>query len=116
MDRQVVLNKVIRHLLSQNKQATGIHGCVYRSSDGLKCAIGCLIPDEIYSSDLECRTADHCDIIAALELSMECALNGNDISFLRQLQKIHDGHNPEAWANVLQHFAQTNGLRYNAPT
>lgn len=51
-----VFGIVKEHLLAQNEIAA-IAGkqrqCVFRTDSGLKCAIGCLIPDEKYHVDLE---------------------------------------------------------------
>ncbi len=47
MNRQEVFTKVKDHLLKQNKAAVnaGYGACAYLAPDGLKCAVGCLIPD-----------------------------------------------------------------------
>lgn len=54
---QTVFDRVKTHLLTQNaKSMTNENGyfyCKYRTSDELKCAIGCLIADEDYHSELE---------------------------------------------------------------
>jgi hypothetical protein len=115
MNRQETFDKVVKHLLLQNKQSVSIRGCLYRGPDGLKCAVGCLIQDEVYTSDLEHKSVDNPDAKAALELSLGCNLTNDDIFFLSLLQKIHDGHKVEAWPIWLGHFAQSQGLRYNPP-
>jgi hypothetical protein len=60
MDTQAVVDKVLKHLWDQGKASTyvcihepNIGGCAYRGMDGTKCAIGILIPDDIYSFDME---------------------------------------------------------------
>ena len=46
MNRQEVFDKVAIHLLTQNAKALNSGGlCVYKTPNGLRCAVGCLIPD-----------------------------------------------------------------------
>jgi hypothetical protein len=100
--KQETFDIVARHLLTQNKKAYGPYytafgknnGCVYRSPDGLKCAAGCLIPDDKYHSDLE----------------GEIAKLGHDANFVRRLQLIHDNTAEEDWAAALIREAAKEGL------
>ena len=51
---QEVFNTVGNHLLTQREQAISASGsCVYLSCNGLKCAVGCLIPLEDYKLEYE---------------------------------------------------------------
>lgn len=46
--------RVKTHLLTQMKKSITPGGdCSYRDYNGLSCAIGCLIPDEIYNDKIE---------------------------------------------------------------
>lgn len=51
---QELVDFVVRKLFQQGKQARANHDCAYRGSDGTKCAVGFLIPDEEYHRELEC--------------------------------------------------------------
>lgn len=54
MTKQEVFETVARHLFAQGRQAMTLDaGCMYRGPDDTKCAVGCLIPDEMYSPDME---------------------------------------------------------------
>lgn len=54
MDKQEVFEYVVKHLFVQGKRASNDLGvCRYLSNDGLKCAVGCLIPTEIYDPLME---------------------------------------------------------------
>lgn len=57
LNKQRVFNKVWDYFVVQKKpqsRGIGIFGaCKYRSADGNKCAIGCLIPDELYSPEFD---------------------------------------------------------------
>lgn len=55
-------NATIRdHLTKQKARAVLPNGqsCVYRDEDGNKCAIGCLIPDELYTPEVEGMTVSN---------------------------------------------------------
>ena len=41
------------HCMEQKERAVGNGLCVYRGPNGTKCAVGCLIPDGLYSKDME---------------------------------------------------------------
>ena len=51
---QEIFDRVVEHLAQQKKRSMyDKDTCAYRSEDGLKCAIGALIPDEYYDSEFE---------------------------------------------------------------
>ena len=48
LTRQAAFNKVARHLLRQNAKSTNKDGeCLYRGPNGLRCAVGALIPRRV---------------------------------------------------------------------
>lgn len=54
MTPQEIFDAVCDHLAKQKKRAAREHGgCYYRTPDGLKCAVGCLIPDELYDRRMD---------------------------------------------------------------
>lgn len=54
MGPQDVLCTVLRHLRQQGRRAADSRGqCYYRTPEGLRCAIGCRIPDERYTPEIE---------------------------------------------------------------
>lgn len=93
--KQEVFDAAVKGLASQGFQqsmadleAIGKVGCAYRGSDGLRCAVGHLIPDSIYTSEMEDMRAS-----ALLGKYPEVsALFSEDISreFLDALQWCHD--------------------------
>lgn len=53
---QECFDKVWKHfVIDENPQSIRLsdYRCYYRSPSGIKCAIGCLIPDEMYNEDME---------------------------------------------------------------
>ncbi|MGQ7794434.1 hypothetical protein ACUN0C_18670 [Faunimonas sp. B44] len=59
---QDTFDTVVRHLFAQGKQAHEYGVCRYRTYDGLKCAVGCLIPDEDYDPSFEGQLVDRLPI------------------------------------------------------
>lgn len=56
---QEIFEAVVTHLVSQGVMARSSYcSCTYRSPKGLKCAIGCLIPDSAYNTDMEGMNSD----------------------------------------------------------
>ena len=101
-----IFDKVKNHLLAQGKRSTKIDPtveispCAYRGTDGLKCAIGCLIPDKLYFASLEGNDVqqlayEHPEVFPNIEFTPEI------ISMLYELQIIHDSEDPEIWEAAL---------------
>ena len=113
MNKLEVFNKVKKHLLTQNERSViYINGdtCGYRGDNGISCAIGILIPDEIYNPCMEGN-----DVYELLEafpvVALQLDLNGlEDTDFLSELQNIHDHNSPEKWPTLLQKSAEEHKL------
>lgn len=119
MTNQEIFDTVYRHLLSQGKRAKTEDGdCVYRTEDGAKCAVGCLIPDELYMSDIETASAE----LAALgvrdgarerflgEIFDEIGIPKESAYLLGALQGVHDHEHPDEWQQALEFVAEKYGL------
>jgi hypothetical protein len=125
MDRQVVFNKVRDHLLAQGKKSYGEHvgfyhvRCAYRGDNGMKCAIGCLIPDDKYKRTFEGHAlasrlyADMSARDAIIEILAEefGGVCDDDKAFLEALQSIHDNSWAYDWAKRLNECAVKHNLR-----
>lgn len=124
MNRQEVFNKVSTHLLSQMRQALGKnYFYAYKTKDGLKCAIGCLIPDNLYDPKIEGLTIrDIMEISSQILFSKNILefkniletelgpLNNDDLIFLKDLQLIHDFFFPDTWKKKLENLAKSSNL------
>lgn len=99
------------HLLTQNKRAGARGACFYRTNDGLKCAVGALIPDELYDADMERRSIigliNGCAYLQGTELRAELSTNRE---MLLGLQRIHDDYPEERWPERLKSAASEFGL------
>jgi hypothetical protein len=95
MTDQEIFDTVTTFLLKQGVQSINpgeyaIHqnACLYRGPNGAKCAIGCLIPDTLYTSDIEgtgIREFINPELKNFLGLSVPAR-----IEFLEELQYTHD--------------------------
>jgi len=111
--QQVIFDTVAVKLLEQGKAAKNDFSCVYRASNGTRCAVGHLIPDDKYEprfegSSIDAETTKGESIRAALPFSARHCL-----PFLSSLQSAHDftlsNEGTEAWIMRMKEIA----LRYN---
>lgn len=120
LTRQEAFDKALAHLRQQGRPAMNVALCAYRSDDGGKCAIGALIPDDMYSMVMEGKPAhlllEHCP-------ELHTVLAPKDGSFYRAMQAaMHDNipvnqHKDfrEELEKGAAHIAFTYGLEYAAP-
>ena len=99
-----IFYKVQKHLLKQNKKALDrVGSCQYRTDSGLSCAVGCLIPDQIYAVlDIEGRGV--CDLssdVLTPIIGVHYAKARRKLDLLGGLQNIHDAYQPSAWPEEL---------------
>ena len=109
MDRQETYDKVRDHLMNQGERSyiAGL-GCRYRGPNGTMCAVGCLIPDDIYDDGCEGATVTG---LTDREFEAIGVAGQDDIQFLRGLQRVHDESKDGDFAQGLYDFALENGLR-----
>lgn len=95
MTPQEVFAKVVTHLRKQNAVSAKQNGmCVYRGPNGMKCAVGCLIPDDVYKPEMECGGVG----VLFMNFPETAKEIGKDnIHLLRHLQTIHDQYSPLRW-------------------
>lgn len=111
---QEVFDQVAKHLLTQMKKSVAKRAaesasdsknyCMYRGFDGTKCAAGCLIADDEYKPEFENHSWLDLSGIKYLVPEEHCHL-------IKQLQDIHDCHEPEDWRVKLNNLAEINHLK-----
>lgn len=93
---QEAFDVAARHLLTQGRRSMNpdSSSCAYRGVDGTKCAVGALIDDADYVTEMD-RSADgdygfgiKCATMSRL---MPACLRSVDIDLLAKLQSVHDG-------------------------
>jgi hypothetical protein len=115
MNYQEIFNKVSNHLLVQNEKSASTersvgYACYYRYN-GLKCAFGALIPDELYSKDLEGETVLSVLLKRPALNALLGIKSGEDREFLAELQRIHDAISVDRWPAHLEYFANKYRLK-----
>ncbi len=104
MTDQEAFERVVRHLLNQGRRSLSTRGmCSYRGATGLRCAVGCLIPDSAYRLSFE---SHHVSEIA----ERVPVLKGLRMSLLTDLQFTHDAYDPTSWVGRLAEVAARHGL------
>lgn len=98
MNAQEIFDTVVRHLKTQGKQSRTSSGtCVYRKfeADGsvLKCAVGCLIPDDVYTPEMDGDGWEIGKLVEAICDEFEDILPKyfqQNVKLFSELQKVHD--------------------------
>lgn len=95
MKAQEVFDTVVRHLAKQGRRAVvadADHGyvCRYHTPDGLKCAVGCLIPDDQYNPAIEGRMFSSLATAAHPPAWVRDIVDSGHQTLLFDLQRAHD--------------------------
>ena len=110
---QGIFDRVAGHLLEQKRKSRGLLpnnrgvSCLYRGPDGLKCAAGVLIPDELYSTSLEGTS------FLSLPVDVKRSAGGIDqesVGLIKRLQSVHDTCEPIDWRMTLEGVARSFNL------
>jgi hypothetical protein len=119
MTKQEIFNKVYAHLIAQGNRArapgrSGLMKCAYRASDGGMCAIGCLIPDELYKRELEEYSVDEPPVLDVLRQA-GVLLADENIPFFGALQAAHDGNTSpsDLWTDAMKMFLKEIAFDYD---
>lgn len=127
MTTQQIADRVVHHLLTQNKRATvefdypfpfskKYPTCRYRTPDDLKCAVGCLLPDDRSRvSVVEGYPVDSNAIKTLIDETIGRPLTFNEIALLVRFQGIHDQVEVADWPTALQGLCEEYDLVFNPP-
>lgn len=103
MTAQEIFDTVAEHLLNQNAKAVDECGVpMYYAPDGKKCAIGCLIPQELYKEEMEGLGASN--VFDAFR--MNDIVSGECYNLVDYLQYVHDELDVEKWRASLVTVAE----------
>lgn len=129
MTNQEAFDTIVAHLRQQNDRAVLIldgaeqgSSCMYRTAAGLKCAVGCLIPDDQYHADfddeeqMQERTGDeNVGTGVCIVAPFIPALEGLNLDFLEDMQSVHDNSGVDLWEESWKTIADQYGLTYTKP-
>ncbi len=114
MDKQEIFNKVATHMAEQGCRSTlsdpeqPTASCAYRGDGGTKCAIGCLIPDNLYTKKLEGVVVTD-DRVQSILIEAGVLNSFKDLSLtclLKYLQDIHDNSFVNEWERDFKELAE----------
>lgn len=106
---QAVFDKVVKHLLTQNRRSKGKRGCAYRGKGGDMCAVGCLISDKAYDPEIEGFVVHATEVLAKLA---ESGVPTYNRTLLTDLQDIHDRIAVDLWKVHLKELARHHRLTW----
>lgn len=84
--------------------------CMYRGPSGTSCAVGCLIPDDSYTPNMEYMQARQ--LLERFPGTKKYL--GDNYDLLRHLQRIHDHHTTSEWHYELSNLARDYDLEMPA--
>lgn len=91
MTKQELVDFVAVHLFTQGRQSISRGTCKYRGPNGLKCAAGAVLPDELYKKNLENNGW------SSLTYRPRKPLPDIHMVLISDLQRVHD--NAGNWVN-----------------
>lgn len=102
---QEVFDQVANHMLTQMRKSQQSGGsCAYRGLKGLKCAAGCLIADDEYSTEFENNTW--------LDLVQNKKVPSKHLTLIDELQNQHDATDCHKWKDGLKDIAESFNLEW----
>ena len=104
---QELFDKVVNHLRVQGCKALENEHCKYRTASGLKCAAGCLIPDDMYKPSMEGM-----NIIGVIQNNPNLEDVISNPGLISRLQFIHDWIEVMSWEESFKGVAIQFGLVY----
>lgn len=118
---QQEFDAVVQHLYKQGRPALAQDACKYRTLDGLMCAVGCRIPDEMYVPEMDSAPDTTIGVILQRFKFPREIYEYKDM--FKALQKIHDNWNEEplglySFGAIEKHLvkcAESYNLTYNSP-
>lgn len=115
MNNQEIFDTIVSHMRTQKYSCMNAGHCrYYDPKTGRKCAVGCLIPTEMYNPEMDelpQGTGILCNDLVkdALEkIGIEPS-----ISLLSDMQVIHDGMYDSEWGMFQEEQCRDVALRYN---
>lgn len=123
MTNQELFEKVAQHLLTQQRRASFGGTCWYYAK-GLRCAVGCLFPEEINTTPFEGvslrelvdTTRESSSQKPKLKLLakalQEAGVKEEQYQLLRHLQQIHDDTSVEFWREHLITLSKEYQLKF----
>jgi len=106
LTNQTAFEQAIIGLFEQNEKAydPDEDRCWFRAPNGCKCAVGFIIPDDIYHPEMENY---HPSSLKKRYPELEAYWRDVDDDLLSELQDIHDFYTPDRWREKFEHTARS---------
>lgn len=89
MKPQQIFDAVATHLFKQGKRSTDDHRCRYYGDNGLKCAVGAVIPEDVYFPEMDEGNKTIKTLVDQNEDKFPDWVK-NNLGLLQTLQSVHD--------------------------
>lgn len=117
---QELFDTVVAHLRKQGCKSSipdpneaGNYLCRYRSPEGHKCAIGCLISDADYNVAMEEKSFTALMSFPLLPSTLHDEWNGSEtFRLLNKLQQTHDNNPLDKWEDCFYQIAKAFKLKF----
>ena len=96
MNRQEIYNTAITHVQEQKRPAVNEDGVVMYKFEDESCPIGALIPDDVYSDEMErhsvdCLIEDFPEVATSFDVSIDDGeVESGEVEFLYAIQSAYD--------------------------
>lgn len=104
---QAQFDKVVEHLARQGVKSRSGSNCLYRHPEGLMCAVGCLIPDELYQVNMEGMSSGR--VLSEFKFLKDII----DSELASSLQTVHDYYDPSEWGYNLAEVAKDYDITFD---
>lgn len=114
MTPQEIFDTVATHLFTQGRRSMHNGICVYRGENNLKCAVGILIPDSVYTPWMDSKSPYGLDVYSLIrKFHKELPVwFGQNKALLLDLQEVHDAEDnwqksvrmQESLQNIAKHY------------
>jgi hypothetical protein len=123
MTNQELFDRVVAHARQQKCKAMTDYGCVYRGTDGTKCFIGALIPDDKYLNSFEehslnpllTHRKDTHEYAIAKDIATAAGIEEPQYELAKVLQGVHDTFEQPKWEGHFTKIAAQYTLTYTPP-
>lgn len=110
MNNQAAFSKMVKHLRKQGKPSFshtyGQFGMfahsAYHGDDNCKCPVGALIPESLYTEDMERINIEE---LFPHFPQLKILFEGVDVELLIAMQELHDGNPIEIWESEFKKIA-----------
>lgn len=111
---QDIFDVVAWNMLRQRVKGLGASGgCAYRGLHGTRCALGWVLPDDLYEPSMEGRGISElaCDLLhEGGDATRFARFALRHLTLLRELQFLHDTQRPDTWPDRLLFIGRRHGL------